>query len=393
MDVARRSGNSPRTDRVSHTPRCAFSFLLAVSLCAVVLHLEPRVSSAGSTTVTWRGADLRIETRKAKTVQKGGPTPAAAGISQSEMLERIDATVLLMLRALAAQLARPGAGTIRDCRTLAELSPTLFLAPIRPDTVVRPPIAALGEVRFTPLPTGQLQPGAQRLGAALNDLSARANRLLGLLGTTFTPQQGRLLLNDVVASLSALRAQRDQIRRRELLRADSLALPDSVATPIAGRLRDLGTLERQVLADAGLSAPEIDDLGSWLRDGHLAFRLPLDASPDPVAFAQDLLGPDSGRSLASRDDSREEPHITPNPARLSAHSSIEFRGVDGIAAAEVLDARGRRIRQLERGAGAGGNSLSWDQRDGSGSLVPPGVYFVRMHSTRGTTVSRVVLTR
>jgi hypothetical protein len=72
--------------------------------------------------------------------------------------------------------------------------------------------------------------------------------------------------------------------------------------------------------------------------------------------------------------------VTPNPARgaCALHFALP---AGGIARAEILDASGRRVRQL--GAGwrpAGAQTLSWDGRDNSGSLARPGAYFARVRA-------------
>ena len=83
----------------------------------------------------------------------------------------------------------------------------------------------------------------------------------------------------------------------------------------------------------------------------------------------------------------------PNPfresTRLSAHVT-ESASLD----VSVHDAAGRLVRRLRGGeAPAGIHAFYWDGRDGSGSLVPAGVYFVRVAIGETVSTRRVIRIR
>jgi hypothetical protein len=85
--------------------------------------------------------------------------------------------------------------------------------------------------------------------------------------------------------------------------------------------------------------------------------------------------------------------ISPNPG--FARGVIRFETTkNGLVEATILDASGRRVRQVFRGTlGAGEQLLTWDGRDHHGRSVPPGVYFVRVSSPDGTSNTRYVAMR
>jgi hypothetical protein len=58
----------------------------------------------------------------------------------------------------------------------------------------------------------------------------------------------------------------------------------------------------------------------------------------------------------------------------------------GAGRVQVLDAAGRRVRDLP----TSGGEVRWDAHDARGSRVGPGVYFVRYTGAAGTTTRRVV---
>lgn len=71
---------------------------------------------------------------------------------------------------------------------------------------------------------------------------------------------------------------------------------------------------------------------------------------------------------------------TPSPNPCVSATRIAFSlASPANARLEVLDAAGRRVHTLARGAmPAGSQSVSWDGRSERGSRVPAGVYFVRL---------------
>jgi hypothetical protein len=62
----------------------------------------------------------------------------------------------------------------------------------------------------------------------------------------------------------------------------------------------------------------------------------------------------------------------------------------GPCDARVISASGRAVRTLRADGGAGTRILTWDGRDNHGTLVPAGLYFVRIAQGASTTFGRVV---
>jgi hypothetical protein len=83
--------------------------------------------------------------------------------------------------------------------------------------------------------------------------------------------------------------------------------------------------------------------------------------------------------------------VQPNP--VSGPMAIRFdQRNGGFVRASVYDLAGRLVRDLQRGImSAGLGDLLWDGRDGEGNGVAPGVYLVRVSTSRGTDVARVVV--
>ena len=81
----------------------------------------------------------------------------------------------------------------------------------------------------------------------------------------------------------------------------------------------------------------------------------------------------------------------PNPFSATTRIPIVMpRSAD--ARVTVYDARGRRVRTLADGRfGEGLTPLTWDGRDDSGSLLPSGVYFVRLEPNQGLAVTRRIV--
>ena len=79
----------------------------------------------------------------------------------------------------------------------------------------------------------------------------------------------------------------------------------------------------------------------------------------------------------------------PNPARGTVRLSLAAHTA-GALSLTILDAAGRRVRDLSRDVPAGPIELAWDLRDDGARHVPPGLYFasVRLGSER---VSRTIL--
>jgi DNA-binding beta-propeller fold protein YncE len=81
----------------------------------------------------------------------------------------------------------------------------------------------------------------------------------------------------------------------------------------------------------------------------------------------------------------------PNPARGPVRLTLRAPAA-GTLAVTILDAAGRRVRDLSRAVAAGPVELTWDLRDDAARLVAPGIYFasVRMENERITRTLLVV---
>lgn len=83
-------------------------------------------------------------------------------------------------------------------------------------------------------------------------------------------------------------------------------------------------------------------------------------------------------------------HVYPNPARLSAVLRIQLTGSGSSYDGAVYDLNGRRVRRFRSPVNGG---VVWDGRDENGTLVRPGIYFVRAQSSGREAVQRIVLLR
>ena len=82
---------------------------------------------------------------------------------------------------------------------------------------------------------------------------------------------------------------------------------------------------------------------------------------------------------------------SPNPCVNGTRIAFSLASAANVRL-EVLDAAGRRVRTLARGAlPSGGQSVSWDGRSESGSRVPAGVYFVHLATPRGEFRARLTV--
>lgn len=81
---------------------------------------------------------------------------------------------------------------------------------------------------------------------------------------------------------------------------------------------------------------------------------------------------------------------SPNPLRGAGTITCELPRAQGIDLS-IFDSSGRIVRTLASGlVPAGRRDLSWDARDASGRIAPPGVYFVRLQAEDGEAVARWV---
>lgn len=84
---------------------------------------------------------------------------------------------------------------------------------------------------------------------------------------------------------------------------------------------------------------------------------------------------------------------TPNPLVTRARVAFSLARA-GTASLEAFDAAGRRVSTLARGVmPAGPQSVSWSGVDESGSPLPGGVYFLRLHTEDRELTTRVLVLR
>jgi len=83
----------------------------------------------------------------------------------------------------------------------------------------------------------------------------------------------------------------------------------------------------------------------------------------------------------------------PNPFNQETSISFSLPG-PGRIVAEILDARGRLVRQLAEGRfGGGEHRLRWDGRNLNGASVPSGIYFCRLTGESQTLQQKLLLLR
>ena len=105
---------------------------------------------------------------------------------------------------------------------------------------------------------------------------------------------------------------------------------------------------------------------------------------DQARFSITVLGP-VRRPWLSSGKFRGDPglHASPNPFRSVLHIDTP-RG----AGVELFDIGGRRVRSWPVDGSV--STIDWDGRDAIGSSVPPGLYWVRAHTTQGFSQLRVI---
>ena len=107
-------------------------------------------------------------------------------------------------------------------------------------------------------------------------------------------------------------------------------------------------------------------------------------TPSDPATAASKIGPEPARSLSAT--------VFPNP--FNPTTTIRFSLPTAMAvSAEVWSVSGARVRVLADGRtfAAGANALAWDGTDERGMPLGSGVYFVRLRTRVGDSVTRAVL--
>jgi hypothetical protein len=146
--------------------------------------------------------------------------------------------------------------------------------------------------------------------------------------------------------------------------ATTISAPDGFVSGVGNGLGYVMDLP----AGYDLSSP------SWnVVHNHMAPTLdvPREAARSPLAFSVGSGNPSSGRAVL----------------RFSLPA-------DADADLAVYDVEGRQVRSLARGwRAAGAQSVEWDGRDESGTMVAPGVYFATLHAQGRSASVRLVRLR
>ena len=87
--------------------------------------------------------------------------------------------------------------------------------------------------------------------------------------------------------------------------------------------------------------------------------------------------------------------LSPNPSRGVAHITLSLPGsvreAPSRADVRILDVQGRTIRLLQNGLLSRGTStLTWDGRGDNGQELRAGLYFLRLSTPLGNSITRVV---
>lgn len=83
----------------------------------------------------------------------------------------------------------------------------------------------------------------------------------------------------------------------------------------------------------------------------------------------------------------------PNPFNPRVNLRVELP-TSGTARVDIVDVRGRRVRELFSGARAAGTlDLQWDGRNDRGKALPSGIYFVRLVGENAQSTAKITLLR
>ena len=116
-----------------------------------------------------------------------------------------------------------------------------------------------------------------------------------------------------------------------------------------------------------------------LGSGILNARLALNAAT-PLSVTDDIRG--AKASLALK--------LWPNPARAGSQFSLQAKAGERVTIT-LLDAAGRRVREIGATGGVAGTRVSWDGRDALGHRVPAGLYFATARAGERSATLRFVV--
>jgi len=168
--------------------------------------------------------------------------------------------------------------------------------------------------------------------------------------------------------------------------------PDASTSGVM-RIRRTGTLVEgyihgSLIYSAHLNADPVDELSISLQNNRT-----LDATS--VTFDDFSLTADDVTAVG---DGAVRPALLlsdawPNPSAGASQVRLLGTTVAPVSVG-ILDARGRRVRELGRlEAGAGPRDLAWDGRDAAGRLVGDGVYFYAVREGTRESRRRVIIVR
>jgi flagellar hook assembly protein FlgD len=85
--------------------------------------------------------------------------------------------------------------------------------------------------------------------------------------------------------------------------------------------------------------------------------------------------------------------ISPNPVLSSGEIRLAIPSNDRVSV-KVYDVNGKYVETLmDKEVQAGAHQVTWEGRNKDGRRVTPGIYFVRVETTRGSLTKKMVLSR
>jgi len=151
------------------------------------------------------------------------------------------------------------------------------------------------------------------------------------------------------------------------------------AVPLPGSITLHGTINGMPTHGPAIMNPVAD---SWYRVG-MGVQAPL------VEFTNVQVGIEESKSAVGRLQ-----RLAVSPSVVTEQMTVRLQPVGaGRPVVEIHDAAGNVIRSLDCTVGASGTATTtWNRKDGSGRLVPEGVYFCRYAAAGVVAVRKVLVT-
>jgi hypothetical protein len=154
-------------------------------------------------------------------------------------------------------------------------------------------------------------------------------------------------------------------------------------------------------SDESFAFPTVDRFGT---NSLFALDVIGQSGGDLFVFApMEFIPPDTLRMTSYTTDVRSQPPLDrrlrfvgafPNPCFGPVSLAFDVPSPGGHLRLRIFDLAGRLVARLFDGERLAGPSVStWDGRDHSGRLVPPGTYMVQLQMGGQSAVKRIVLTR